>query len=313
VILPSLLKMNTPDVVLPVLGWFFVAPLKTRVAQALGHFPILVVWGTQGSGKSTMVMEVFWPLLGVESSEPFSATETEFALLKLLSSTNSVPVFIDEYKPFDMPRHRRNTLHRYMRRLYTGEVEERGRADQTLVSYRLSAPLCLAGETRPIEPALVERILTANPDKNALQKDPGYEQAYRRVKQVSPTLLSASIVRFLLARDTEADLKLARELTDKMLADREVPFRVRDNIMVMMLGLHCFEEYASSLGIELPELDADVAVAKLLEDLLESGGTSVKTGLDYFLEELSVMAVAGTLQHQRLIDATKPHCGAAMN
>ncbi len=79
----------------------------------------------------------------------------------------------------------------------------------------------------------------------------------------------------------------------------EVPFRVRDNIMVMMLGLHCFEEYAAGLGIELPELDADVAVAKLLEDLLESGGTSVKTGLDYFLEELSVMAVAGTLQHGR--------------
>ena len=90
------------------------------------------------------------------------------------------------------------------------------------MSYRLSAPLCLAGETRPIEPALVERILTANPDKNALQKDPGYEQAYRRVKQVSPTLLSASIVRFLLARDTETDLKLARELTDRMLGDREV-------------------------------------------------------------------------------------------
>ncbi|MBK8009829.1 MAG: toprim domain-containing protein [Deltaproteobacteria bacterium] len=299
VVLPNLLKMNTPEVVLPVLGWFFAAPLKQRVQQVLGHFPILVVWGTQGSGKSTMVMEVLWPLLGVESSEPFSATETEFALLKLLSATNSVPVFIDEYKPFDMPRHRRNTLHRYMRRLYTGEVEERGRADQTLMSYRLSAPLCLAGETRPIEPALVERILTANPDKNALQKDPAYEQAYRRVKQVSPTLLSASIIRFLLARDTDADLVVARQLTDRMLRDREVPFRVRDNLTVMALGLYCFEEYAAGLGIELPELNLDVAVDKLLEDLLESGGISVKTGLDYFLEELSVMAVAGTLQHGR--------------
>jgi len=91
------------------------------------------------------------------------------------------------------------------------------------------------------------------------------------VKQVSPTLLSASIVRFVLARDTEADLKLACELTDRMLGDREVPFRVRDNIMVMMLGLHCFEEYAAGLGIALPELDADAAVGKLLEDLLESG------------------------------------------
>jgi len=43
----------------------------------------------------------------------------------------------------------------------------------------------------------------------------------------------------------------------------------------------------------------DAAIAKMLEDLLKSGGTQVKTGLDYFLEELSVMAVAGTLQHGR--------------
>lgn len=166
--LPKLLELNTPEVILPILGWFFSAPLKPRIHKALGHYPILCVWGTQGSGKSSIVMEVFWPLFGIRSAEPFSATETEFALLKLLSSTNSVPVFIDEYKPFDMPKHRRHTLHRYMRRLYTGEVESRGRADQTVVSYRLHAPLCLAGETRPIESALVERIVTANPSNDTL-------------------------------------------------------------------------------------------------------------------------------------------------
>lgn len=299
VILPNLLLLNRPDVVLPVLGWFFAAPLKPRIQKLLRHYPILMVWGTQGSGKSTMVMEVFWPLMGVVSTEPYSATETEFALLKLLSATNSVPVFIDEYKPFDMQRHRKNTLHRYMRRLYTGEVEERGRADQTLVSYRLAAPLCIAGETRPIEPALVERMLTSNPEKNALQGDPRYEQAYRRIQQVNPTLLSAGIVRFLLSRDTEADFEVAKDLTARLLDGRSVPYRVRDNLTVMMLGLHCFEEYATSLGIDLPDLEVDAAITKMLEDLLESGGTSVKTGLDYFLEELSVMAVAGSLQHGR--------------
>ncbi len=299
VILPAILDLNAPEVVLPILGWFFAAPLRQRIAEHLGHFPILIVWGTQGSGKSTLVMEVFWPLFGVVSAEPYSATETEFALLKLLSATNSVPVFIDEYKPFDMPRHRRNALHRYMRRLYTGEVEERGRADQTLVTYRLAAPLCIAGETRPIEPALVERILTANPDKDQLLREPKHAAAFRRVRSVNPGLLSAGIVRFLLGRDTEADLKLARDVTDRLLARREIPFRVRDNLVVMVLGLHLFEEYAASLGIALPDLELGRAVQAILDDLLEGGGTAVKTGLDYFLEELSVMAVAGTIQHGR--------------
>ena len=299
VLLPNLLLLNTPSVILPILGWFFAAPLKPRIAAHLGHFPLLVIWGTQGSGKSTLIIEVFWPLLGVVSSAPYSATETEFALLKLLSATNSIPVFIDEYKPFDMPKHRRNTLHRYMRRLYTGETEERGRADQSLVTYRLGAPLCLAGETRPIEPALVERMLTANPNKDELQNDPAHAEAFTRVRTVNPNLLSTGLVRFLLARDTAADLDAAAAITDSLLRDRQVPFRVRDNLIVMVLGLHHFEEYAQAMGVALPELDIEAAFEAVLADLLEGGGTSVKTGLDYFIEELSVMAVSGEIRHGR--------------
>ena len=96
-----------------------------------------------------------WPLFGVRDAEPYSATETEFALLKLLTSTRSVPVFIDEYKPYDMQRQRLNTLHRYLRRLYRGETEERGRPDLKVNSYHLQAPVCVAGETRPTEAALL--------------------------------------------------------------------------------------------------------------------------------------------------------------
>jgi DNA primase catalytic core len=298
-VLPALLNLNRPEVLLPILGWFFATPLKPRIQKALGHFPILMVWGTQGSGKSSLVMEVFWPLFGIISAEPFSATETEFALLKLLSATNSVPVFIDEYKPFDMPKPRRNSLHRLMRRLYTGETEERGRADQTLVTYRLEAPLCLAGETRPIEPALVERILTANPAKDELLRNPQFSAAFDALRREPLNELSAGIIRFLLARDTAANLQLAKKVTSGLLIGREVPPRVRDNLTVMVLGLHHLEEYAEHLGIKLPDLDVAAAIAAIGADLLESNGTAVKTGLDLFLEELSVMAVTGGIQHGR--------------
>lgn len=298
-ILPRLLELNTPEVVLPILGWFFAAPLKPRITKLLRHFPILMVWGTQGSGKSTTIMEVFWPMFGVVAADPYSATETEFALIKLLSSTNSVPIFIDEYKPHTMQRFRKNTLHRYIRRLYGGEVEERGRADQTLVTYRLSAPLCLAGESRPTESAVVERIIVSNPEKNKLESTPRYEHAYHAIQQTNPTLIASSIIRFLLSCDTEADMSVAKSITDKLLKNREVPFRVRDNLVVMVLGLHCFEEFAASLDIALPDLQVDLAVDKMLKDILEGGGVSVKSALDYFLEELSVMAIAGTLQHGR--------------
>jgi len=48
-LLPTLLELNAPEVMLPILGWFFAAPLKPRIREALGHFPILFVWGLPGS------------------------------------------------------------------------------------------------------------------------------------------------------------------------------------------------------------------------------------------------------------------------
>jgi hypothetical protein len=135
---------------------------------------------------------------------------------------------------------------------------------------------------------------------------------------VDPGLVTAGLIRFLLGRDTSGALVHARSLTDRCLHRREVPFRVRDNITVMMLGLLHYREYAASLGIPLPELPYVDAVNVLLDDLFEGGGTSVKTGLDYFMEELSVMAVNGAIEHGRhyvyregLLALHFPSCHAA--
>ena len=180
----NLPRLNLPEVIVPIIGWWFATPMKPRLMERIGSFPVLFIWGTQGSGKSSVATDVFWPLFGVKDAEPYSATETEFALLKILTASRSVPVFIDEYKPYDMPRHKLNTLHRYLRRLYRGEVEERGRADQTVNTYHLQVPLCVAGETRPTEAALLERILTANPEKVTLDEHPECRQALRELKAV---------------------------------------------------------------------------------------------------------------------------------
>lgn len=179
------------------------------------------------------------------------------------------------------------------------EVEERGRQDQTLNSYRLSAPVCLAGETRPIEPALVERMLSANPDKNALQANPGFTEAMRVIKTVDVGVLAPGILRFLLGSDTSATVALAHEITDDLLEGRSVPIRVRDALIVMVFGLRNFIAYATSRGVVLGDLALEVATNAVLAALLEAGGRTVKTGLDRFIEELHVMAVQGRLLHRR--------------
>lgn len=290
-------RLNQPEVIIPVIGWFFASAVKPRLMKSTGSFPILFIWGTQGSGKTSLCTEVFWPLFGIRDAEPYSATETEFALVKLLSSTRSVPVFIDEYKPYDMPRHRLNALHRYIRRLYRGEVEERGRPDQTVSSYHLQAPLCVAGETRPVEAALLERILTANPEKAVLEEEPAHRAALRELKATDLSLFAPRYIQFCLGRDVEADIALARDATARLLAGRTVPLRVAANVSAMVLGLHLFEEFARACGYDaLPEdLGVREAVGAVLDDVLETDH-GVKNALDHFLEMLGVMAIAKEIE-----------------
>lgn len=297
VVFRCLPKVNKPEVILPILGWFFATPMKPRLMKAIGSFPTLFVWGTQGSGKSSICIEVMWPLFGVRDAEPYSATETEFALLKLLTSTCSVPVFIDEYKPYDMQRQRVNTLHRYLRRLYRGETEERGRPDLKVTTYHLQAPVCIAGETRPTEAALLERIIVANPAKATLDELPECREAYRELRSVDLSLFAPRYIQFCLGRDFDVDFALAQGITRELIGERKVPVRLVENLTAMVLGIHLFEEFARACGYALPDLGAQKAVDAILDDLLETDH-GVKNALDHFLEMLGVMAVQGDLRHR---------------
>ncbi|MCP3105374.1 hypothetical protein LZ198_41580 [Myxococcus sp. K15C18031901] len=290
-------RINTPQVVLPMLGWFFATPMKPRLVEKVGSFPILFSYGTQGSGKSSTCTEVFWPLAGVPASDAYSVTETEFALVKLLSSTRSVPVVLDEYKPHDMPPPRLHLVHRYMRRLYRGETEERGRPDLTVSTYRLQAPLCVCGETRPTEAALVERILPVSPEKATVQQ-PAYRAAFREVTSVRLALFAPRYIQFCLGRDFEADYRVARAVADDFVKGRQVPPRVADNVTAMLLGIHLFEQFAEECGYPLPaDLGVRAAVDAVLRDVLEEE-EGVRNALDAFVQMMSVMAIQGELKHR---------------
>jgi hypothetical protein len=300
VVFRCLPKVNLPEVVLPMIGWFFASPLKPQFVKHIGSFPTLFVHGTQGSGKSSLCMDVFWPLFGVASSEPYSATETEFALLKILSSSRSIPVFIDEYKPYDMPKYRLNTLHRYIRRLYRGDSEERGRPDQTVNSYYLQVPLCVAGETRPTEAALLERVITANPDKTTLDTHSECREAFAELKSMDLSLFAPRYIQFCLAQE-DLPLRFDRALATTRglhLKDRKAPLRVQHNLATMIAGLQLFEDFSAQCGHQQPiDMGVPDAIEANLEHLIETD-FGVKNALDHFLEMLSVMAIQGELRYQ---------------
>lgn len=301
-IFDQVLKVNTPDVVLPILGWFCSTPFKPRLMSAIGSYPILWVHGTQGSGKTALVNEIFWRMFGISDATPFSSNPTEWAMIRLLSSTNSIPVFMDEYKPKDQSR--RESLHRLIREHYSGEVQMRGMRNLGIAQWHLSAPLTIAGETRPTEAAILERIVTSRPDKVELAEHPEWHDAFVRLREVDLTVFAARYVRFCMGRDLAPDLDVARTAVENALpgitiADpisgqtrqKKIPIRVRNNLTAVALGLHLFEQFAIEIGYY--KLPADIgfgkAVRAICDDLVETE-SGVKDPLDHFLETLGVMA-----------------------
>ncbi len=180
-VVPLLIMLNEGKTIFPILGWFFATPFVPEIRRRLRHFPLLVVWGTHGGGKSSL-LGLLWELFGVKS-ELFSSTETPFTFLRLFSGTSSIPVIVDEFKPFNMKEDESRLLIRFLKRLYDGEIEHRGRPDLSLVAYHLQAPTAIAGEVTPIalESAMVERVIQVNLNPDTLSTHSEYVSAFNEL------------------------------------------------------------------------------------------------------------------------------------
>lgn len=312
-ILPRLMDINNPSVIMPIIGWCFSTPFKPRIQKILGHFPILMVWGTHGSGKTSIIRDVFWPLFGVnKKNDPYSVTETDFAMMKLQSSTNSLFVFLDEYRPNDMGKIKVEKLHRAMRRAYGGETEERGRTDLSVVTFKLEAPIVLAGETKPeSDSALMERMICVHPDKNSINNEK-MREAFSSIKSISMSSLSTEIIRYSLAKNDEQiieDMKKARKIAEREMSKSKgsVPIRCMDNITVITFGLIQFDQICEQLGISVNQ-DRDISeVYQTMKNELLHGEDNVKDSFDKFLEALSIYAQCGLIvenTHYAYVDGT---------
>lgn len=303
---PDLVGMNYQTVTLLLIGWFHAAPLRQLIMSVLGGFPTLFLGGTAESGKTSSIRRVFWPLSGVPdmaNAAPFSVSATKFALIRLLASSNGAPIFLDEFKPSDMKPIQVEIILRLLRQLHSGEAEERGRADQGINRYDLSAPVVVAGECRPEDPALVDRIVGVTPDKNALQI-PEHVDAFQRLTTRKLSLLTAPYLVYLLGlngrENLEAAIDVADDIISKLPNSQNLSLRCRDNMRVLTFGLTMFEAFAAKLGVVLPELDLESALASTTAELM-TGTRGAKNQLDNFLEDLAVMA------HERIIEPDKDY------
>lgn len=295
--IPLLLDVNDPEVVLPILSHTYASAWKPLFRQKMGHFPILNVVGQKGSGKTTLVTRVFWPLQGAAGTDSYACTETPFVLLKLLSSSNSFWIPFDEFRSDMNPSKMENFL-RNLRRVYNGDTEERGHADQTTTSYELTAPVVVMGESAFEDPALQERILPAYPNRSVLRRNKKYREAAKMLESLPLRELAAPYLRWVLRSIDYFPtwLEEAEKKTDEFLADAKtiLPARVRDNIVVMTFGAETLNRWTLSMGFDLADVGGAWGKEGTLGVISEVGReASVETSkdpFDAFLEQFSFLA-----------------------
>ena len=152
-ILQTLPNTRHADRLLPVMAWFYAAPLRPYVYDdfAEGAFNHLNVTGDTGSGKTTTI-RYLWECFGVDG-DPFDVTDTQFAKLATIASSKGLPIWYDEYKPSDLQDWRLDQFHDLYRKAATGGEAQRGKADQSTEEYHLHAPMVVSGEQQITSPA----------------------------------------------------------------------------------------------------------------------------------------------------------------
>ncbi len=296
-ILPKVFELNDAHVIIPLLGWFYASSLAPEIRRIAGYFPLMWVWGTQGSSKTSTSRDIFWRLLGVKG-EPFSCSDTPFAMLINASSSSSIPVLWDEFKS-DLPKTNYDRVCRTARKAYGGEDESRGRADLKVNVYTISSPLCIVGEQMPTDAALRERILVASPRKPALTRE--RRMVFAEVSQAPLSSLAGPWVRYALSVDVEKAWADAQAFLRSMLTVNRISPRIRDNLTAMVMGNALFDSWAESLGVDLsrrPKVRDHIA--SILGAITESDGSGVvKSAADSFLEDVSTYARLGALENGR--------------
>ena len=291
-----LLSYNEPAKTVTVLAWCAGCFVKEMLRAAGVKYPHLFLIGEAGSGKSTTLERVILPIFG-RSRVVAAPQVTGFTLMKDAASSNLFPQALDEFKPSKIEKNRLAALYNHFRDSYDGHEGVRGRADQTQATYALLAPLVVAGEESPDEPAIRERGMELLFSKRDL-KDLAARQAFGRLSSMQGALTEMG--RALLDTALTLNTATARQWFDEALPlfSGKLPSRVVNNLACCMAGLRLTEAMCSRLGFSWGQVfpvGMDACAKHLVyaaREYLLDGGESNKSVVEQTLEVMDRMTVS---------------------
>jgi len=236
----DLWNLNTAGVMTPVIGWSFAVPFKPFFMERLGHFPLLMLYGTRGAGKTQLIQRTVMPLFGYSAREPqiFFCDTTRFVMVSYGASSATVPLFYDEYRPNALPSTKLRQIWDHWRHLYAEDTDHRGQSDLSRLSFKQTAPIIIAGEEMVMDPAMQERIVQVGMSPDNLTRD--RQKAFRSMPPME--LASLEFIKHSLSINPVPILDAARERISGQWEQLVSP-RVYDNMLVVSFGLGVWSKF----------------------------------------------------------------------
>jgi len=300
---------------LPILGWFYAAPLKPIIHDIEGEFNLLQVTGDTEVGK-TATLQLFYELFGADPA-PFGCGDTNFTVEKKLAGSCGLPIWLDEYKPTDLDDRKLKWLHRRLREVTREKTISKGRTDLGEITFRMRAPVVFSGEQTVTEAAVRRRTVMTNLTNHATEGE--HQQSFCELTGATFTDEEGrtqtpdgynlhdharAYYRYVLESDPEQFREAwsaAREKTRDHLRALDVPDldgSEFQGLQTVVFGIAVFRQFADQLGADEAELPSDAEVRQAIGHIVSNIGPEGRRRehIDEFAELMAQAASNGYLE-----------------
>ncbi len=295
-ILSKLFSFNDLRVCATIIGWCCSIFIKQRLYELHSvRFPVLMIHGQAGSGKSETARHIVQPFFGDISPMLRVDDITNFAFTALGSSTNMFPLVYDEYKPALFDNSKIKMISKMIRGLYDNETSMRGQKDLSTKEFKVFAPAVVIGESGFEEPALRERSSDVFFSK---QESVKFVDNFTALSKMGLSKLGNALLNWSLSLDDN-------ELFNMFKSNIKGGGRVLHNLAMINTGLDLLSKFYDSKGLALPTDGLKSEVEKYQMDAITISGET-RSAVDNILEAVFVMEQSGLITADKMeIDREK--------
>jgi hypothetical protein len=267
----NLFKINHPQVVATMLGWF-VSTFHRQFYDAVERqFPLLHAYGTAGCGKTqtSLLFSGLYYTVNKPMVLNCGKTTTEFTIKGALYSSASIPVLLDEYKPAELESHRYHFLLQVLRGAYDnapggsgGMTDGSASASfRDITHFTLSAPVVYLGESQEMQTALMQRSLGVGFSPTHKHEAPW--EVVNASREFMPRFGHHIMLRSL--DETVESRRAALAKFKALAADPALHSRTVLNLAVVLAGLEFAKEAAAGIFGGMFDAEFDALQAAVLD------------------------------------------------